>query len=78
MAKKVKTAKMSKMTNMAKNVFLTFTKNIVDENDQAKDLNLVRLDRVGHGIQDASGFGQDEPGIDLLPTQFSIHLKKSV
>jgi hypothetical protein len=80
-AKKVKTAKMSKMTNMAKNVFLTFTKNIVDENDQwivAKDLNLVRLDRVGHGIQDASGFGQDEPGIDLLPTQFSIHLKKSV
>ncbi len=73
----VKTAQMTKMANMAKNVFLTFTKNIVDENDQAKDLNLVRLDRVGHGIQDASGLGQDEPGIDLLSTQFSISLKKS-
>jgi hypothetical protein len=53
----------------------------VDENDQwivAEDFNLVWLDRVGQGIQDASGFGQNEPGIDLLPTQFSINLKKSV
>ena len=81
MAKIVKTAKMTKMADMAKNVFLTFAKYIVDENHQgivAIDLNLVRLDRVGHGIQDASGFRQDEPGIDLLSTQFSINLKKSV